>query len=76
MTDKELLDLGDIAALYRCSRRHARDVIVKTLRFPEIAPGSTPRNPLWLKVEVKAFLHRKPAKPQANSKQEGAPARS
>ena len=54
----ELLDLGDIAALYRCSRRHARDVIVKQVRFPEIAPGSTPRNPLWLRVEVRAYLHR------------------
>ena len=68
----ELLDLGDIAALYRCSRRHARDVIVKQVRFPEIAPGSTPRNPLWLRVDVKAFLHRKPAKTQANSKQDTA----
>lgn len=27
MTD-ELLDLADIASLYRCTRRHARDVIV------------------------------------------------
>lgn len=60
MSDNELLDLGDIAALYRCSRRHARDVIVKSVRFPEIAPGSTPRNPLWLRVEVKAFLHSEP----------------
>lgn len=58
--NEELLDLGDIADLYRCSRRHARDVIVKQARFPEIAPGATPRNPLWLRVEVQAFLHRKP----------------
>ena len=28
MTD-ELLTLDDIAAMYRCSRRHARDVITK-----------------------------------------------
>jgi len=72
MSDSELMDLGDIAALYRCSRRHARDVIVKLIGFPEIAPGSTPRNPLWLRIEVKAFLHRKPRKTQANSKQEQA----
>lgn len=64
----ELLDLGDIATLYKCSRRHARDVITKLVGFPEIAPGSTPRNPLWLRVEVRAFLHRKPAKVQTKSK--------
>ena len=60
MTD-ELLDLGDIASLYRCSRRHARDVITKLVGFPELAPGSTPRNPLWLRAEIRAFLHRKPS---------------
>jgi len=56
----ELMDIGDIATLYKCSRRHARDVITKWIGFPEIAPGSTPRNPRWLSVEIKAFLHRKP----------------
>lgn len=55
----ELMDLGDIATLYRCSRRHARDVITKGAGFPDIAPGSTPRNPLWLRLEVQAFLHRR-----------------
>lgn len=58
MTD-ELLDLADIASLYRCTRRHARDVIVKRIGFPDIAPGATQRNPLWLRAEVRAFLHRK-----------------
>ena len=72
MSDNELLDLGDISALYRCSRRHARDVITKLVGFPEIAPGSTPRNPLWLRIEVKAYLHRKPAKTQANRKPDTA----
>ena len=67
MTD-ELLDLTDIASLFRCSRRHARDVITKAIRFPDIAPGSTPRNPLWLRVEIKAYLHRKPTKVQTNCK--------
>ena len=66
MSENELLDLGDIANLYRCSRRHARDVITKSVRFPGIAPGSTPRNPLWLRVEVKAYLHRKPSKTRTN----------
>lgn len=58
MTD-ELLDLADIASMYRCTRRHARDVIVKRIGFPDIAPGATQRNPLWLRAEVRAFLHRK-----------------
>jgi hypothetical protein len=69
----ELMDLGDIAALYKCSRRHARDVITKWVGFPEIAPGSSPRNPLWLRVEVRAFLHRKRTKDRTNYEQK-APA--
>lgn len=68
----ELLDLGDIAALYKCSRRHARDVITKAVQFPEIAPGSTPRNPLWLRAEIRAYLHRKSEKVQTIRKFEGA----
>jgi hypothetical protein len=63
MTD-ELLNLDDIAALYRCSRRHARDVIVKLVGFPEFAPGSTQRRPLWLRKDVRAFLHRKRTEPR------------
>jgi hypothetical protein len=70
VTDSDLLDLADIAALFRCSRRHARDVITKLVRFPAIAPGSTPRNPLWLRVEVRAFLHRKPSNSRTNPAQE------
>lgn len=66
---EELLTLDEIAELYRCSRRHARDVIVKMVGFPEIAPGSTQRNPLWLRAEVKAFLHRKSAKVRTNPAQ-------
>lgn len=72
MTD-ELLDLTDIASLYRCSRRHARDVITKLIGFPENAPGSTQRNPLWLRVEIKAFLHRKSAKTRTNPANVAAP---
>ena len=34
MTDEELLDLSDIANLYRVSRRYARDVLVKSPGFP------------------------------------------
>jgi hypothetical protein len=70
MTDSDLLDLSDISSLFRSSRRHARDVITKLVGFPEIAPGSTPRNPLWLRVEVRAFLHRKPPKSRTNPAQQ------
>ena len=67
----ELMDLGDIATLYKCSRRHARDVITKAVRFPAIAPRSTPRNPLWLRVEVRAYLHRKSDKTRKIPELEG-----
>ena len=68
----ELLTLDELAEMYRCSRRHARDVITKLVGFPEIAPGSTARNPRWLRVEVKAFLYRKPANLRTNPAQRGA----
>lgn len=56
----DLLTLDDIAAMWRCSRRHARDVVVKGAGFPDPAPGSTVKNPVWLTVEVRAFAHRRP----------------
>ena len=62
----ELLTLSELAELYRCSRRHARDVITKMVGFPEIAPGSTPRNPLWIRAEIRAFIHRKATKSRQN----------
>lgn len=68
----ELLTLDDLAAMYRCSRRHARDVITKLVGFPKVAPGSTTRNPLWLRVEVRAFLHRKTVKTRTNPENEPA----
>jgi hypothetical protein len=57
----DLLTIEDIAAMHRCSLRHAVDVIVKLPGFPAQAPTSTPRNRLWLRCEVRAYLHRKPA---------------
>lgn len=57
MTD--LITLKDIAEMHHCSTRHARDVIVKVPGFPPEAPTSTPRNRLWLRSEVRAFLLRK-----------------
>jgi len=69
MTNPELLDLDDIAKLYKCSRRHARDVVTKTTGWPDIAPASSPRNPLWLNIEVRAFLMRKQQKSRTNPAQ-------
>ena len=62
----DLLTLADIAEMHRCSLRHARDVIVRLPQFPNEAPTSTPRNRLWLRVEIRAFIHRRPVrKPHA-----------
>lgn len=58
----DLMTLDDIAQMNHCSVRHARDVLVKLPGFPEEAPTSTPRNRLWLRAEVKAYIHRKPAR--------------
>lgn len=58
---RELLTLEDIAQMNHCSTRHARDVLVRLPGFPLEAPTSTPRNRLWLRSEVRAFIHRKPA---------------
>lgn len=58
----DLMTLEEIAAMHHCSVRHARDVIVKLRGFPAEAPSSTPRNRLWIRAEVRAFVHRKPAK--------------
>jgi hypothetical protein len=58
----DLMTLEDIAQMNHCSLRHARDVLVKIPGFPAEAPTSTPRNRLWLRVEVRAFVHRKPAR--------------
>ena len=63
---EDLLTTEDIAELYRCSYRHARDVITKQVGFPSIAPGSTTRNPLYLRTEVRSYLHRKPTKSRVN----------
>jgi hypothetical protein len=64
-----LLSLDDIAAMYRVSRWHARDVITKMPGFPLPVPGSTPRKQMWLQSDIEAFLRRKPANiPQAANK--------
>lgn len=54
-----LMTLEDIAEMHRCSVRHARDVIVKLPGFPPEAPTSTPRNRLWVRREILAFVLRR-----------------
>lgn len=53
-----LLTLEDIAAMHKCSLRHARDVVVKLPGFPKESPTSTPRNRLWISFEVTEFVTR------------------
>ncbi|MDR6523073.1 hypothetical protein J2789_005763 [Variovorax paradoxus] len=55
----ELMRIDDIAEMHHCSRRHARDVLVKLPGFPKEAPTSTPRNRLWLRTEILAFINRR-----------------
>jgi hypothetical protein len=59
----DLLTLADIAEMHHCCLRHARDVLVKLEGFPSEAPTSTPRRRLWLRSEVKAYIHRRSPKP-------------
>lgn len=56
-----LLNIDDIAALWGVTRRHARDILVKTPGFPQEAPGSSVRQKRWAKDDVYAYIHRKPA---------------
>lgn len=52
----ELMNIDDIATLYRVSRRHARDVLVKQPGFPKPAPGSSPKIPLWHADKIRAYI--------------------
>lgn len=54
----DLLTLEAIATMNHCSVRHARDVLVRLPGFPDEAPTSTPRNRLWLRTEIRAYLYR------------------
>lgn len=60
MTD--LLTIDDIAQMWRCSVRHARDSLVKLPGFPPPAPGSGPKHRVWVAKEVRDFAHRKPSR--------------
>jgi hypothetical protein len=54
----DLMTLGDIAEMHKCSVRHARDVIVKTAGFPDPSPTSRIKHKLWVTEEVRAFVTR------------------
>ena len=62
----ELMTIQDIADLFRCTYRCARDVKVKLVGFPKPAPGSSLRIPLWLRSDVRDFLRGKPAQTRTN----------
>jgi hypothetical protein len=56
MNPNELMDWDDIARVYRTTRRHVRDVIVKRVDFPKPVKGSGVRNPLYLAEAVRAYM--------------------
>ena len=62
----ELLTIQDIADLFRCNYRTARDVKVKLIGFPKPAPGSSLRIPLWLRADVRDFLRGKTTQTRIN----------
>lgn len=52
----DLMTLDEVAEMWRCTRRRARDVITKLDGFPPIAPGASFRRPLWLRSAVLEFV--------------------
>jgi hypothetical protein len=52
----EMMDLDDIARLWKVKRDYARDVLVKMEGFPPPAPGSTRKFQRWLRRDVVAFV--------------------
>ncbi len=57
----EMMSVEDIAALWKCEREYARDVLVKKPGFPAPAPGSTRKFQRWSKQAVLVFLSGNPA---------------
>lgn len=52
----DLMNLDDIAALWKVERDYARRYLTKLPEFPEPAPGSTRKNPRWRASDVDAFI--------------------
>ncbi len=55
------MNLDEIAEMYRCSVRHARERIVRTEGFPLRVAGLHRQFPLWPRADVLAFMLRTPA---------------
>lgn len=55
-TDTLTLTLEDIAELWNCPKRHARDLLVKRPDFPEPVQGSTAKHRVWSAVAVHRYL--------------------
>lgn len=51
-----MMSVEDIAAMWKCERDYARDVLVKMEGFPAPAPGSTRKFQRWRKVDVVKFV--------------------
>lgn len=56
MNPDEFLTWDDIARIYRTTRRHVRDVIVKDPEFPKPVKGSGVRKPLYPADKVRAYM--------------------
>ena len=70
----ELLTVEDIARIWRCSVRLARDVLVKSDGFPPPAPGSGPKHRVWVAQEISDFAYRRTRQNPANDPQSRASA--
>lgn len=57
----DLMNLDDIAEMYKCSRNYARDTLVRQPGFPDPAHGSTAKHRVWVRREVRAFAMKRPA---------------
>lgn len=68
----DLMTIEDIARMWRCSVRHARDALVKLPGFPPPAPGSGPKHRVWVSREVRDFAHRKPTRTLSKAGKEPA----
>lgn len=51
----DLMSLEEIAEMWRCPYRYARDILVKLPEFPAPAPGSTSRYRVWVREKVLAY---------------------
>ena len=51
-----LLTIDDIAQRWTVSRAYARDVLTKLPDFPDLAPGSTRRQPRWRERDIEAYI--------------------